>query len=96
MKTTAAKPSSKIFIKKSYGDTKRRCILQSQGKPQVNVQLHWILVYFKSLVGKVTVSRLSYDLGVHGVKNWDIIDKNRHSTFHIGKPWNFNSLREVT
>ena len=25
--------------------------------------------------------------------NWDIINKNEHSTFHTGKPRNFNSLR---
>ena len=96
MKTTTGKPSQKTFIKKLYGDTKRRYALQSQAKPQVNFQLHWILVYFKSLVGEVTVSRLSYELGAHGAKkNWDIIDKNRHSTFHIVKLWNFNSLREI-
>ena len=28
-------------------------------------------------------------------ENWDIINKNGHSTFHTGKPGNFNSLREV-
>ena len=29
--------------------------------------------------------------------NWDIINKNGHSTYHtgIGKPGNFNILREV-
>ena len=26
--------------------------------------------------------------------DWDIIDKNGHSTFHTGKPGYFNSLRE--
>ena len=26
--------------------------------------------------------------------NWDIVNKNGHSTFHSGKPENFNSLRE--
>ena len=25
--------------------------------------------------------------------NWDIININGHSTFHTGKPRNFNSLR---
>ena len=25
--------------------------------------------------------------------NWDIINKNGHSTFHTGKPGKFNSLR---
>ena len=42
---------------------------------------------------------LSYEFGVNGMKkvngNWDIINKNGQSTFHTGKPWNFNSLREV-
>ena len=27
--------------------------------------------------------------------NWDIINKNGHSTYHTGKPENFNSLKEV-
>ena len=27
--------------------------------------------------------------------NWDIINKNGHSTFHTGEPGNCNSLREV-
>ena len=27
--------------------------------------------------------------------NWDIINKNGHSTFYTGKPGNFNNLREV-
>ena len=27
--------------------------------------------------------------------NWNIINKNGYSTFHTGKPGNFNSLREV-
>ena len=26
--------------------------------------------------------------------NWNVINKNGHSTFHTGKPGNFNSLRE--
>ena len=29
-------------------------------------------------------------------ENWDIINKNGHSTFHTCKPGNFNSLREVS
>ena len=48
---------------------------------------------------KTTTNRLSYELGVNGEKkvneNWDIINKNWHSTFHTGKTGNFNSLREV-
>ena len=27
-------------------------------------------------------------------ENWDIINKNGHSTFHTGKPVNFNNIRE--
>ena len=27
-------------------------------------------------------------------ENWAIINKNGHSTFHTGKPGDFNSLRE--
>ena len=37
---------------------------------------------------------LSYELGVNGEKN-SRETKNGHSTFHTGKPGNFNSLREV-
>ena len=45
-------------------------------------------------------SRKTYiQLGVNGEKNvngnWDIVNKNGHSTFHTGKPGNFTSLREV-
>ena len=51
------------------------------------------LVYFQYLVW------LSYELSVNGEKkvsgNWDIINKNGHSTFYTGKPGNFNSLLEV-
>ena len=48
---------------------------------------------------KTTASGLSYEIGVNGVKkvngNWAIINKNGHSTFHTGKPGNFNSLKKV-
>ena len=27
-------------------------------------------------------------------ENWDIINKNGHSTFHTGKPGNFNNIGE--
>ena len=50
-------------------------------------------------VTETTDSGLSYELAVNGEKkvngNWDIINKNEHSTFHTGKPENFNSVREV-
>ena len=29
------------------------------------------------------------------IGNWNIINKNGHSTFDTGKPGKFNSLREV-
>ena len=49
-------------------------------------QLRWISLFSKSSWIKTTASGLSYELGVNGEKkvngNWDIIDKNEHSTFH--------------
>ena len=49
-------------------------------------QLRWISLFSKSSSIKTTTSGLSYELGVNGEKkvngNWDIIDKNEHSTFH--------------
>ena len=45
-----------------------------------------------------TASRLSYELGINGEQKsqWKLgyFNKNGHSTFHTGKPGNFNSLRE--
>ena len=62
--------------------------------------MRWISLFPKSSWIKTTASGLSYELGVNGEKkvngNWDIINKNGHSTFHTGKPGNFNILREVT
>ena len=61
--------------------------------------MRWTSLFSKSSWIKATASSLSYDLGVNGEKkvnrNWDIINKNGHSTFHTGKPGNFNGLREV-
>ena len=55
----------------------------------MSVQLRWISLFSKSSWIKTTASGLSYELGVNGEKkingNWDIIDKNGHSTFHTGK-----------
>ena len=57
------------------------------------------LVCFQSLVGLRLVlvvclmSRCKRWKKVNG--NWDFININRYSTFHTGKPGNFNSLREV-
>ena len=57
----------------------------------VNVQLRWISLFSKSSWIKTTASALSYELGVNG-KNWGIINKNGHSTFHTGKP-RFTSVK---
>ena len=61
--------------------------------------MRWISLFSKFSWIKTTASGLSYELGVNGDKkvngNWDIINKNGHSTFHTGKHGNFNSLREV-
>ena len=47
------------------------------------------LVDFQILVGLRLLLVVSYELGVNGAKeingNWDIINKNGHSTFHTGK-----------
>ena len=55
-------------------------------KPKVNVQLRWISLFSKSSWIKTTASGLYYELGVNGEKkvdgNWDIINKNRHRTWH--------------
>ena len=63
--------------------------------PKVNIQLSQIIPF--SI--KTTASGLSYELGLNGEKkvngNWDIINKNGHSTFQTGEPRNFNSLREI-
>ena len=65
----------------------------------MNEQLFWISLFSKSSWIKTTASGLSYELGVNGEKkvngNCDIVNKNGNSTFHTGKPGNFNSLREV-
>ena len=59
---------------------KEDALFKTRPKPKVNVQLRQI---------KTTASGLSYELGVNGEKkvngNWDIINKNGHSTFHTGK-----------
>ena len=80
--------------------SKEDALFKTRPKPKVvNVQLCWISLFSKSSWIKTTASGLSYELGVNGEKklngNIDIINKNGHSTFHTGKPENFNSLREV-
>ena len=58
-------------------------------KPKVNVQLCWISGFSRSSWIETTASGLSYELGVNGAKkvngNWDIINKNGHSTIDTGK-----------
>ena len=67
--------------------------------PKVNVQLRQISLFSKSSWIKTTARGLPDELGVNGEKkvngNQDIINKNEQSTFHTGKPGNFNSLRKV-
>ena len=79
--------------------SKEDALFKTRPKSKVNIQLRWISLFSKSSWIKTTASGLSYELGVNGEKkvngNWDIINKNGHSTFHTGKPGNFNSLREV-
>ena len=65
------------FLNRSHGDIKRRCI----------IQLFWISLFSKSSWIKTTAKGLSSELGVNGENvtgNWDIINKNGHSTFHTG------------
>ena len=74
-------------------------LFKTSPNPKVRVQLCWISLFSKSSWIKTTASGLSYELGVNGEKkvngNCDIVNKNGNSTFHTGKPGNFNSLREV-
>ena len=95
MRNAAAKFSlliSRIVI------SKEEALFKTRPKPKVNVQLRWISLFSKSSWIKTTASGLSYELGVNGEKkvngNCNIINKNGHSAFHIGKPGNFKSLRE--
>ena len=70
---------------------KEVAILKTRPKTKVNV--HWISQFSKSSWIETTASGLSYELGVNGQEkvngNYDIINKNGHSTFHTGKPGNF-------
>ena len=79
------------FINKSHVMviSKKDALFKTRPKPKVNVQLRWISLFSKSSWIKTTASGLSYELGVNGEKkvngNWNIINKNGHSTFHTGK-----------
>ena len=72
--------------------SKEDALFKTRPKPKVNVQLRWISLFSKSSWIKTTAIGLSYGLGVNDEKNghWDIINKNRHNTFHTGKPGKFN------
>ena len=68
---------------------KKDALFKTRSKPKVNVQLRWISRFSKSSWIEFTANGLSYELGVNGAKkvngNWDIINKNGHSTFQTGK-----------
>ena len=68
---------------------KEDALFKTRSKPKVNVQLRWISLFSKSSWIETTASGLSYELGVNGAKkvngNWDIINRNGHSKFDIGK-----------
>ena len=68
---------------------KEDVLFKIRPKPKVNVQLRWISRFSKSSWIETTAIGLSYELGVNGAKkvngNWDIINKNGHSTFQTGK-----------
>ena len=59
----------------------------------------WISLFSKSNWTKTTASRLSYELGVNGEKNSTetaiLLIKMGIAHFHIGKPGNSNSLRDI-
>ena len=54
----------------------------------MNVQLNWFSLFSNFSWIKTTANGLSYELGVNGEQkvngNWDVSNKNRHSTFHTG------------
>ena len=68
---------------------KEDVLFKTRPKPKVNVQLRWISRFSKSSWIETTAIGLFYELGVNGAKkvngNWDIINKNGHSTTDTGK-----------
>ena len=78
--------------------SKEDALFKTRPKSEVNVQLHRITLFSNSSWIKSTASGSSYELSVNGEKkvngNW-VVNKNGYSTFHTGKPGNFNSLREA-
>ena len=68
---------------------KEDALFKTRRKPKVNVQFHWISRFSTSSWTETIASGLSYELGVNGAKkvngNWDIIHKNGHSIFHLGR-----------
>ena len=79
--------------------SKEDALFKTRPKFKLHVLLRWISLFSKPNWIKTTASGLSYELGVMVKKevngNWDIINKNGHSTYHTGKPGNCNSLREI-
>ena len=79
--------------------SKENALFKTRPKPKVKVQLRWISLFSNSSWINTTAGGLSYELGVNGEKkkkingNWDIINRNEHSTFHTDKPEHFKSLR---
>ena len=98
MRNTLAKLTFTILafnvtcINKSCGYTKRRGVIQNQTQAQSKCSAALDQSILKSSCIKTTASGFSYELGVNGEKkvngNWDIINKNEHSTFHNDKPRN--------
>ena len=78
-----------------------RCLNPYQAQSQCAVALCLLISLFsKSTWIKTTASCLSCELSVNGekksMKTWIILTKmDISSTFHTGKPGNFNSLKEV-
>ena len=69
--------------------SKEDALFKTRPKPKVNVHFLGISLFSKSSWIKTTASGLSFELGVNGEKkvngNWDIINRNGHSTFDTGK-----------
>ena len=76
--------------------SKEDALFKTRPKPKVNVQLHWISLFSKSSWTKTIASGLSYELVVNGEnkinRNWDVINKNGHSTFQFSKQVNLEIL----
>ena len=76
--------------------SKEDALFKTRPKRKVNVQQHWISLFSKSSWIKTIASGLSYELVVNGEnkinRNWDVINKNVHSTFQFNKQVNLEIL----